>query len=127
MQKRIINSAGISIAVIHSDAVIISDGQSALDLIMSVFYNDNCAAIAINKEALCDDFFVLSTGVAGEILQKVSNYRMMLAIIGDFGGYTSRPLRDFMYECNNGIHVYFVGDEATAIEKLTGRTGGEGK
>ena len=127
MQTRIINNAKADIAVIHSDTVLISNGQTALDLIMSAFYNDNCGCIAINKEALCDEFFVLSTGVAGEVLQKVSNYRMKLAIIGDFSGYTSKPLRDFMYECNNGSHVYFVGDEAAAIEKLTGSAGGEGK
>ena len=120
MRKRIIKKSGINIAVIHSDTILISDSQSALDFIMSVFYNDNCTCIAINKDALCDEFFTLSTGVAGEILQKIVNYRMMLAIIGDFSGYTSKPLKDFIYECNNGRHVYFAIDEDAAIAKLTG-------
>ena len=33
---------------------------------------------------------------------------MKLAIIGDFSGYTSKPLRDFIYESNNGNQVFFV-------------------
>ena len=119
MTKRIVEEAQTIIAVIYSETVLISDGQSALDFMMFVCYGDNCTNIAINKEALCDEFFVLSTGVAGEILQKAVNYRMRLAIIGDFSEYTSKPLKDFMYECNNGGHVYFVGDEEAAIAKLT--------
>ena len=119
MEKRIVQEDQTSIAFIHSDTVLISNVQSALDFIMSIFYNDNCTRVAINKEALCDEFFVLSTGVAGEILQKVVNYRMTLAIIGDFSEYTSKPLKDFIYECNNGRHVYFVGDIDAAIAKLT--------
>ena len=119
MEKRIVQEAQTSIAFIYSNTVLINNAQSALDFIMSIFYNDNCTRIAINKEALCDEFFVLSTGVAGEILQKVVNYKMMLAIIGDFCEYTSEPLKDFIYECNNGRHVYFVEDEDAAMVKLT--------
>ena len=44
---------------------------------------------------------------------------MKLAIIGDFSGYTSKPLRDFIYESNNGNHVFFVSSEAEAVEKLS--------
>ena len=120
MQKKIVQEAGISIALIHSDDVLLYDAQSALDLLMSVCYNDNCARIAINKEALCEDFFVLRTGYAGEILQKAANYRLRLAIVGHFEQYTSKPLKAFIYECNNGDAVFFVEDEAAAIAKLCG-------
>ena len=52
-------------------------------------------------------------------MQKFVNYQLKIAILGDYSGYTSKPLRDFIYESNNGGHVFFVGTEAEAIEKLT--------
>jgi len=119
MEKKIVEHGGVSIAVVSSREVIITDGQSALDFIMTIQYYDNCLRIALNKEALSKEFFILSTGIAGEILQKFSNYRAKFAIIGDFSSYTSKPLRDFIYESNRGNTIFFVPDETTAIEKLS--------
>ncbi|MDR2650405.1 MAG: DUF4180 domain-containing protein [Clostridiales bacterium] len=108
------------IAVIHSDTPLITDAQSALDLIVSFFYERNVTKFAINKEAVSEHFFRLSTGLAGEVVQKFVNYRCRLAIIGDFSEYTSKPLHDYIYECNNGKHLNFVADEDEAIRKLGG-------
>ena len=109
----------ISCAVITGDGVIISDAQSALDLIMSVSYETGCRRMAVFKEALAEDFFDLSTGLAGEVLQKCVNYRIKFAIIGDFSKYTSKPLKDFIYESNKGREIFFVSTEQQAIERLT--------
>lgn len=119
MDKRIIEKNGICVAVIHSNELIITDTQSALDLMSSIDYNDNCQRMAISKEAIVEDFFKLSTGIAGEILQKFVTYAKKVAIIGDFSKYTSKPLKDYIYECNQGDDIFFVPDEKTAIEKLT--------
>ena len=81
-------------------------------------YEHDCRDIVVNKTAVAEDFFKLSTGIAGEVAQKFVNYGYRLAIIGDFSGYTSKPLRDYIYECNNGGHLYFVSDEEEAIKKL---------
>jgi hypothetical protein len=116
---RAIEANGIPIAVVHSETAVITDGQSALDFMMNVQYDTGSHAIAINKEALSEDFFILSTGVAGEGLQKFINYRFRLAIVGDFPGYTSKPLKDFMFECNNGTSIFFVSSESQAMEKLS--------
>ena len=89
-----------NIAVIHSNDIIITDSQAMLDLIATVGYEHDCDYIAIYKEALTEEFFKLSTGVAGEVLQKFINYRKKLAIIGDYSGYTSKPLHDFICESN---------------------------
>ncbi|MDR1705827.1 MAG: DUF4180 domain-containing protein [Clostridiales bacterium] len=118
MSKRVINMNGINIAVINSDEIIISDVQSALDLIATVGFEDHCERIAINKEAIIEGFFKLSTGIAGEILQKFENYRKKIAIYGDFSGYTSKPLKDFIYECNKGNAVFFLPEEQSAISRL---------
>jgi hypothetical protein len=118
MEKRIVQSNGATIAVVYSGEPVITDAQSALDLVATLGHEDACDGVAINKEAIIEDFFKLSTGIAGEILQKFVNYSMRIAIIGDFSKYTSKPLKDFIYECNQGNAVYFVSDEQTAINKL---------
>ncbi len=107
------------VAVIHHDTPLITDVQSALDLVMSVKYQTNCTNIAINKEAFADTFFTLSTCLAGEILQKFINYGIRIAIYGDFSKYTSKPLKDFIYESNNGKDIFFQPDCDEAIKKLT--------
>lgn len=107
-----------NIAIVKSDEMIIKDVQSAIDFIMSIKYETNCSKIALNKEAIIDDFFILSKGLAGEVLQKFINYQTKFAIYGDFSKYTSKPLKDFMYESNNGKDIFFVENENKAIEKL---------
>ncbi|MDR2671035.1 MAG: DUF4180 domain-containing protein [Oscillospiraceae bacterium] len=108
------------IAVVNSETPLITDGQSALDLIVSLFYEHKITKIAVNKAAVSEDFFRLSTGLAGEVAQKFVNYRCRLVIFGDFSGYTSKPLRDYIYECNNGRHLNFAADENEAMQKLGG-------
>lgn len=119
MEKHIIEVNEISVAVIHSDEPIITDTQSALDFMATIRFDDNCERIVINKEAIIEDFFKLSTGIAGEIIQKFVNYSQKIAVVGDFSIYKSKPLRDFIYECNQGNAIFFVPDKQTAIDKLT--------
>ena len=107
------------IAVVESDEALIIDVQSALDLMATVRYETDADRIVLSKAALDERFFVLSSRLAGDVLQKFVNYRMKLAIVGDFSAYTSKPLRDFIYESNNGSHVFFVSNEAEAVEKLS--------
>ena len=118
MEQKTVNVNGIIVAVIESNDLIITDPQSALDLLATIYYYENCQRVALYKEAITADFFNLSTGIAGEILQKFTNFKMKLAIIGDFSSYSSKPLKDFIYECNRGNQIFFVEDEQKAIEKL---------
>jgi hypothetical protein len=74
--------------------------------------------IVLGREDLAPAFFKLRTGVAGEILQKVSNYRKRLVVLGDFDGLESRALRDFIYESNRTGQVVFAADLESAIELL---------
>lgn len=106
-------------AVVNNTQKIITDVQSALDLLMTVNYEAETKNIAISKELITDDFFILSTCLAGEILQKFINYGVRIAIYGDYSKYTSKALKDFIYESNNGKDVFFVSTENEAIECLT--------
>ncbi|MBP2028241.1 hypothetical protein J2Z35_002042 [Acetoanaerobium pronyense] len=72
----------------------------------------------MNKSALSEEFFDLKTSLAGDVLQKFINYRMKIAIIGDFSVYTSNSLRDFIYESNKGRDLFFLSDENEAMEKI---------
>ena len=110
---------GTDIAVISSDRKMIVDVQSALDMAMAVKYETNTTKIVIDKNLICDDFFILSTGIAGEILQKFINYHVKLAVYGDYSHYTSKPLKDFIYESNQGKNFFFVSTKEEAIQKLT--------
>ena len=107
------------IAVISSEDTQIADTQSALDLAMTVKYETGTTNIVISKSAVCEEFFILSSGMAGEILQKFINYHVRIAIYGDYSQYTSKPLKDFIYESNNGNDFFFVSTKEEAIQKLT--------
>ncbi|MFP3411656.1 DUF4180 domain-containing protein [Bacillus sp. SIMBA_074] len=110
---------GINITVVRNDTVLISDVQSALDLMATVQYEADSKRIAINKSLISESFFDLKTRLAGDILQKFINYSVKIAIIGDFSMYTSKSLKDFIYECNKGKDIFFLATEQQAIEKLS--------
>ncbi|MGG0154743.1 DUF4180 domain-containing protein [Bacillus mycoides] len=110
---------GINIAIVRNDTVLISDVQSALDLMATVQYEADSKRIAINKSLISESFFDLKTRLAGDILQKFINYSVKIAIIGDFSMYTSKSLKDFIYECNKGKDIFFLATEQQAIEKLS--------
>lgn len=107
-----------NIAMINDKKLLIDNLQSALDLAMTVRYETGADKLILAKECVAEDFFNLSTRLAGEILQKYTTYQISLAIVGDFSHYTSKPLQDFIYESNNGSHFFFVSTETEAVEKL---------
>ena len=108
----------ITIAAVSGDDCLISSPGDALDLMMSVKYETGADRIVIAKKHIAEPFFILSSGLAGEVLQKFINYRMKLAIYGDYSRYTSKPLHDFIYESNNGKDIFFLSDREEAIAKL---------
>ncbi|MDI4646967.1 DUF4180 domain-containing protein [Cohnella hashimotonis] len=98
---------------------VIGDVQAALDMMATVRYETGADRIVIDGAMLDAGFYDLKTGLAGEIAQKFVNYQVKLAIVGDFTGYASKSLRDFIYECNQGKDIFFLPTEPQAIEKLS--------
>lgn len=119
MQLTKIEKNGIACAVVNSNEIVITDAQSALDVLMSAKYDIGTKNIVVDKKLITEDFFILSKGIAGEILQKYVNYGGRIAIYGDYSHYTSKPLKDFIYESNKGKDVFFVATRDEAIEMLT--------
>ena len=77
-----IEQNGKKIVIVSSSENLITDTQSALDLLATV------------------------------------NYDTKVAIYGDYSKYTSKPLKDFIYESNEGNDFYFVSTKEEAIERL---------
>ena len=120
MNIEYLNVNGTNIGVVSGNEAEITTTQAALDLAMTVKYESGGSRIAIDKRVLGEDFFILSTGVAGEILQKFTNYHVEAAVFGDYSRYTSKPLRDFIRESNRGKDVFFTASREEAVERLSG-------
>jgi len=96
------------IAEIISEDIILNDAQDALDLMANTVSAQDERKIILHEKNITPDFFNLSTGIAGEILQKFTNYKVKLAIVGDFDNYESKSLKAFIYESNKGNQINFV-------------------
>lgn len=105
------------IAELISTDNIINSVEDGLDLLGNLYYQD-FDRIVIHEKNITPDFFDLKNGIAGEILQKFSNYRVRLAIVGDFSKYTSKSVNDFIYESNKGRQINFVASQSEAIKVL---------
>jgi len=104
------------IVEINAEEVLISSGADALGLMFSVTQRD----FIIHQGNVAPEFFDLSTGIAGEVVQKFVNYGRRLAIVGDYSGMASKSLNDFIYESNKTGQVVFPASVADAVKKLSG-------
>ena len=117
MIKYHITESNPVIAELQDNDFIINDAQDALEL-MAALWEYDCRRIIVHKENLNDIFFDLKTGLAGDVLQKFSNYDVRLAIIGDFSEFSSKSLQDFIRECNQRKKILFLEDIDSALEML---------
>jgi hypothetical protein len=106
------------IAEVISVDNIIAGIEDGLELLGNLYYQD-FDKIIIYEKNIIPAFFDLKTGVAGEILQKFSNYRVRLVIIGEFSKYNSKSLKDFIYESNKGRQINFVSSRSEALKVLS--------
>lgn len=109
---------GIPCAIVRSEEPVIHTVQDALDLIATVQYESGAERMVLGADLLNGAFFELRSGFAGEILQKFVQYQMKLGIVGDFSVYSSKALRDFIYESNQGRHICFAASEEEAMARL---------
>ncbi len=107
----------LTIAEVLTDSETISSPEEMLDLIAEISFHGSDRMI-IHEKSLHPDFFDLKSGLAGEILQKFSNYRVKLAIAGDFSEIRSKSLKDFIRECNRGKTIFFVNSINDALSRV---------
>ena len=106
----------LNIAEVISDEVILKNLDDGLDLIGNLGYQ-GFDKVIIHEKNISADFFDLKTKLAGDILQKFIQYRMALAIIGEFTKYNSRSLNDYIFESNKGRTINFVGSIEEALKE----------
>ena len=104
METKSIIIGAITAVKIISKEIIIDNEQNALDVMASTSSDH----IILYEHNFTKSFFDLSTHIAGEILQKFTNYNVKLAILGDFEKYKSKSLHDFIYESNKNGDYLFV-------------------
>ena len=111
--------AGRAALVCSPDGPPLATGRDASDLIGDAL-SLGAELVVIPTARLSPDFLRLSSGLAGEVLQKFVNYRLMPIILGDVSAAVaaSNPLGDFVRESNRGRSVWFVADRADLTERL---------
>lgn len=109
---------GLTFLEIRSEEQFINNVQDVLDL-FGELYGQYYDGIILYERNITHDFFDLQTRLAGEILQKFSNYRIRLVIVGDWSKYTSRSLEAFITESNRGKTVNFSSSPTEALELLS--------
>ena len=101
-----------------SEKQFIGSVQDALDLI-GEFFGQYYDGIIIHEHSISPRFFELKTRLAGDILQKFSNYHLRLAIVGDWSKYPSHSLAAFIVESNRGRMVNFATSTEEAVALLS--------
>ncbi|KAB1231701.1 DUF4180 domain-containing protein [Chryseobacterium viscerum] len=106
------------IAEIISDDIIIQSAADGLNLMGNIYYQ-GFDTLILHEKNITPEFFDLKTKMAGDILQKFSNYRIGLTIVGDFEKYESKSLKDFIFESNKTKHVNFVNTLEDALNNFS--------
>ncbi|MFC0682271.1 DUF4180 domain-containing protein [Lysobacter korlensis] len=116
---RIDDHGDIRVLHLDPDGPLVSTSDDASDLIGNA-WSEGISTIAIPVSRLDPGFFDLSTRKAGEITQKLVNYRLRLVVVGDVSVFeaASGAFRDYVWESNRSQHVWFVTDEAALAERL---------
>jgi hypothetical protein len=121
MMATIEEMGGVRVLVCDAEGPTIDTERAGTDLIGDAM-GEGASVIAVPVARLGAALFQLRNGLAGTITQKVVNYRMRLAVIGDVSGFTaaSGPVRDWVREANAGRDIWFVADVAELRARLGG-------
>ncbi len=119
---RVEEGNGVRVLHVPADGPTISSSDDAAELIGDAWAHE-ATLVAIPVGRLDPEFFRLRSRVAGEITQKLVNYRLRLAVVGDITEHVaaSDALRDFVWESNRGEQIWFVDSDEALIERLGAR------
>lgn len=110
MNIHILTKNNLKIVHILELEYIISESQQFLDLITTLGYEHDTNYYAIEKYLLAPKFFDLTSGLAGDIMQKCMIYGIKVQVIGDYSHIESKAFKDLMYECNQQGNFTFVNE-----------------
>jgi len=106
--EHLVTIYGTAVMVCAPDGIPIDTQGAATDLVGEAI-GLRAEAVVVPAERLTDDFFDLTTGVAGEITQKFATYSIRLAVVGDISHRvnSSSSLSAWVSESNGGGELWF--------------------
>lgn len=120
MEFEIVEAEGGRFAEGRPGVLLVKEEGDALDL-LSEAGQRGVRRILLHAENLSPDFFELTTGLAGAVFQKFSNYSIRAALLVDPRKIRSRRFRELMMECGRGGDIRFFEDREAAQRWLLGR------
>jgi hypothetical protein len=83
-------------------------------------WSQHVSTIAIPVGCLPQEFFQLRSGVAVAMSQKLANYRITVAFVGDIDrmAHDSDSFAAFIRDCNRGRSIWFVNDMNSLGQRL---------
>lgn len=108
------------IAEIVCEDMLIKNVQDALDLMVNPALG-GARKIILQKKNIHPSFFILTSGLARDVLQKFVNYQVQMAVVGDFNEECEdEDVNSFIIESNRGKDFFFLGDTEIAVQVLFG-------
>lgn len=119
MTDRLETIGRVPVLVCDAEGGRVAGDRDAVDLIGAT-YGSDASWVVLPVERLDPDFFVLRSGVAGQVLGKFADYRVGLIVLGDVSAWVaaSVPLRDLVRESNRGRQAWFLPDMAEVERRL---------
>jgi hypothetical protein len=110
---------GTRVLVYPGEGPVLAGRDAVLDVIADAWHHE-ARWVVLPARRLDAGFFRLRTGVAGEFLQKLVQYRIGLAVVGDISAHLdgSSALRDLVRESNKGDQAWFLPTMADFDRRL---------
>jgi hypothetical protein len=109
--------------LVVGDRVHFADIKTHVNDLITQAWSRSVSTIAIPIDCLPEEFFQLRSGIAVSISQKLVNYRITIAFVGNIADklLDSQPLGDFIRDCNRGRWIWFVDDMRELATRLASR------
>ncbi|RPH75218.1 DUF4180 domain-containing protein [bacterium] len=107
MRFRVVNLTGNKYIECLPDGGLIESERDALDLV-AICGENQIHRLMIHASNLADDFYHLSTGLAGTVLLKFSNYSVKVAAILPPEQATQGYFKDMVLEANRRNRLFHV-------------------
>lgn len=113
MMTKILPLNGVDVALLETEEIIMKSVSDVLDVLATV----GTQYVILHDYNFEPVFFDLSNRKLGEAFQKFANYRVKLAIVGDFQKYPSKILPQFIYESNRQGDFLFIDSVEKALDR----------
>lgn len=90
--------------------------------LVSACMEQDAHGLLVDEGCIPAEFFDLSSGTAGELVQKLTNYRIRLAAVVPHPDRYSEAFQEFAHEVTQSRIIRFFADRDEAIRWLTSKT-----